>query len=62
MQNFLNLCKSSIGEEYVLLNAEQQAPYLQDWRQRATGKALAVLRPATPEQVAQLVKLCATYQ
>lgn len=62
MQNFLNLCKSSIGEEYVLLNAEQQAPYLQDWRQRATGKALAVLRPATPEQVAQLVKLCANYQ
>ncbi|MFZ6802004.1 FAD-binding oxidoreductase [Undibacterium sp. Di24W] len=62
MQNFLNLCKSSIGEENVLLNAEQQAPYLQDWRQRATGKALAVLRPATPEQVAQLVKHCAKYQ
>jgi FAD/FMN-containing dehydrogenase len=62
MQNFLNLCKSSIGEEYVLLNVEQQASYLQDWRQRATGKALAVLRPATPEQVAQLVKLCANYQ
>ena len=62
MQNFLNQCKSSIGEEYVLLNAEQQAPYLQDWRQRATGKALAVLRPATPEQVAQIVKLCGKYQ
>jgi FAD/FMN-containing dehydrogenase len=62
MQNFLNLCQSAIGEEYVLLDAVQQAPYLQDWRQRATGKALAVLRPATTEQVAQLVKLCAAYQ
>lgn len=62
MQTFLNLCKSAIGEEYVLQEVEQQAPYLQDWRQRATGKALAVLRPATTEQVAQLVKLCAEYQ
>ena len=62
MQNFLNLCKSAIGEEFVLLDAEQQAPYLQDWRQRANGKALAILRPANTAQVAQLVGLCAEYQ
>lgn len=57
MQNFLNLCKSTIGEEFVLLDVEQQAPYLQDWRQRANGKALAILRPANTAQVAQLVGL-----
>lgn len=62
MQNFLNLCKSAIGEEYVLLDEDSKAPYLQDWRQRAKGKALAVLRPATTEQVAQLVKLCARFK
>jgi hypothetical protein len=28
------------------------APYLTDWRGRFTGRALAVLRPADPEQVA----------
>lgn len=59
MQNFLNLCKSTIGEEFVLLDVEQQAPYLQDWRQRASGKALAILKPANTTQVAQLVRLCA---
>lgn len=62
MQNFLNLCKSTIGEEFVLLDVEQQAPYLQDWRQRASGKALAILRPANTTQVAQLVRLCAEYR
>ncbi len=62
MQNFLNLCKSAIGEEYVLLDEDQQAPYLQDWRQRARGNALAVVKPATTEQVAHLVKLCANFK
>ncbi len=62
MQNFLNLCKSTIGEEFVLLDVEQQAPYLQDWRQRASGKTLAILRPANTTQVAQLVRLCAEYR
>ncbi len=62
MQNFLNLCKSTIGEEFVLLDVEQQTPYLQDWRQRASGKALAILRPANTTQVAQLVRLCAEYR
>ncbi|MFC0350717.1 FAD-binding oxidoreductase [Undibacterium danionis] len=62
MHNFLSLCKSAIGEEHVLLEAVQQAAYLQDWRQRATGKALAVLRPANTEQVAHLVRLCAQFQ
>lgn len=62
MQNFLNLCKSTIGEEFVLLDVEQQAPYLQDWRQRASGKALAILKPANTTQVAQLVRLCAEYR
>lgn len=61
MQNFLNFCKSTIGEENVLLDAQQQAPYLQDWRQREVGKALAILRPASTAQVAKLVQLCIDY-
>ena len=62
MQNFLEQCKFAIGEEHVLLTSEQQAPYLQDWRQRATGSCLAVLRPASTEQVASLVCLCVEYK
>ncbi|MFA9274585.1 MAG: FAD-binding oxidoreductase [Candidatus Aquirickettsiella gammari] len=62
MQNFLNHCRATIGNDYVLLDPVAQAPYLQDWRQRATGKSLAVLRPANTEQVAQLVRLCAEHR
>lgn len=62
MQNFLNLCRATIGNDYVLHDPTAQAPYLQDWRQRATGNSLAVLRPANTEQVAQLVRLCAEHK
>lgn len=34
----------------------------QDWRGRARGRALAVVRPGTTEEVAQVVKLCALAQ
>ena len=37
-------------------------PWEQDWRKRSHGKALAVVRPACTDEVAQLVKACAAYQ
>jgi FAD/FMN-containing dehydrogenase len=33
-------------------------PYLTDWRRRFTGKAYAVLKPGSTNEVAALVKLC----
>lgn len=33
-------------------------PYLIDWRRRFTGKACAVLRPGSTDEVAAIVKLC----
>ena len=55
---FLKRCRAIIGGAYVLTEPTQVAPYLTDWRGRFTGAALAVLRPASTEQVAQLVKAC----
>lgn len=57
--DFLQRCRDAVGPEYVLTSAEDCAPYLTDWRGRFTGRALAVLRPADPRQVAQLVRACA---
>ncbi len=57
--DFLQRCRAAVGSDYVLTAAADCAPYLTDWRGRFTGRALAVLRPADPQQVAQLVRACA---
>lgn len=58
MEEFLNLCRRIIGSDYVIADAKSMATYLTDQRQRFTGKALAVLRPASTEEVASIVRLC----
>ena len=47
-----------VGAEQVL-TGEEMTPYLVDWRGRYRGQALAVLRPASTEEVAAIVKVCA---
>ena len=49
----------TLGKEYVLIQDQDKAPYLTDWRKRYVGKALAVLLPKTTLEVANIVKLCA---
>ena len=51
--------KTIVGADQVLVDAHDTAPYLTDWRRRFVGRALAVVRPANAEEVAQVVKLCA---
>jgi len=46
------------GDAHVLTEGNLSA-YTQDWRKRAQGRALAVVRPANVEQVAALVRACA---
>ncbi len=41
-----------------VLTGEAAAPFLVDWRNRYQGKALAVVRPATTEEVAGVVRAC----
>jgi D-lactate dehydrogenase (cytochrome) len=37
---------------YVLTDKDETFAYEQEWRQRFTGNALAVLRPASTQEVA----------
>ena len=50
--------RSIVGEPHVLTTGDLSA-YEQDWRKRAHGKALAVVRPANAQQVAAVVAACA---
>jgi FAD/FMN-containing dehydrogenase len=59
---FLAHCRELVGAEQVLTGEHDVAPYLTDWRGRFTGRALAVLRPGDPDQVAGLVRLCAAHK
>lgn len=46
-----------VGAENVLVG-EEARPYLVDWRGRYHGEALAVVRPGSTQEVADVVKLC----
>ncbi len=58
---FLALCAQLVGQTNVLAG-DDIARYLTDWRGRFTGRARAVLRPATTGEVAALVKLCVLHR
>ena len=62
MSQFLNDCRNAIGTDHVLTGEADTASYLTDWRQRATGKALAVIKPGSAQEVAAIVRLCNQYQ
>jgi len=44
-----------------LLQGGDLSAYEQDWRRRYTGRALAVARPASTDEVAAVLKLCAEH-
>ncbi|BBB61151.1 D-2-hydroxyacid dehydrogenase [Undibacterium sp. KW1] len=60
--DFLADCIKILGHDFVITNASDQYPYLIDWRQRYLGKAMAVLLPKSADEVASLVRLCATHK
>ncbi|HEX5341336.1 MAG TPA: FAD-binding oxidoreductase [Duganella sp.] len=62
MMDFLTQCRAAIGEQAVLDTPDEMAPFLTDQRGRFTGKALAVLRPGSVEEVAALVRACAEHR
>ena len=51
----------NIGASRVLTTPEETAPYLTDWRGRFTGRAQAVVLPATTDEVAAIVSACAEH-
>ncbi len=58
-ENFIDSLTDIVGDSGMLTGPTDMAPYLVDERQRYRGDALAVVRPATTEQVSAIVKRCA---
>ncbi len=61
MQTLLSELKTIVGTAHVLTEGDLSA-WTQDWRKRTAGKALAVLRPASTDEVARVVQACASYK
>ena len=55
--DLLDTLRTTLGAQHVLTDGDLSA-YEQDWRKRAHGKALAVVRPANTQQVAAVVLAC----
>jgi FAD/FMN-containing dehydrogenase len=55
---FLQTLRQIVGPAHVLCDGDLSA-YTHDWRKRAQGRALAVVRPASTAEVAAIVKACA---
>ncbi len=56
--SLLDALRAAVGGQHVLTDADA-APYLSDWRDRYSGRALAVVRPGSTDEVAAVLRLCA---
>jgi len=58
---FLAQAAALLGPRGLTSDPDLMTPWLTDWRGRFTGRALALASPASTEEVAGLVKLCAAH-
>lgn len=58
---FLEAAATLLGPRGLTRDADLMTPWLTDWRGRYTGRALALASPASTDEVAALVKLCANH-
>jgi FAD/FMN-containing dehydrogenase len=56
----LDTLRQALGAAHVLTEGDLSG-YERDWRQRAQGRALAVARPGSTEQVAAVLRACAAH-
>ena len=61
MQTLLHSLRQIVGAPHVFTDGDLSA-WEQDWRKREHGKALAVVRPASTQEVADIVKACARFR
>ncbi|MCX7360611.1 MAG: FAD-binding oxidoreductase [Alphaproteobacteria bacterium] len=59
MSDLVDRLRAIVGDKGLITDEQGKHPYLTDWRDNYLGTALAVVRPATTEEVAAVVKLCA---
>ena len=56
----LDTLRDALGPSHVLTDPDLRATYETDWTRRWRGAALAIARPATTEQVAAVLRACAS--
>ena len=61
-ETFLAEAAALLGPRGLTRDADLLTPWLTDWRGRFTGAALALASPASAEELAALVKLCAAHK
>ncbi|HLG47236.1 MAG TPA: FAD-binding oxidoreductase [Reyranella sp.] len=59
MDTFISKLHSIVGDKGLITDEKDKHPFLTDWRENYLGRALAIVRPATTEEVSAVVKLCA---
>ncbi len=59
MSRLIEQLTAIVGKAAVITDPQEVTPYATDWRKRYVGKPLAVVKPASTEEVAAVVKLCA---
>jgi len=55
----LNAIRDVVGKRGLLTGDADTAAYVEDWRRLYRGRTPAVVRPATTDELAQVVRLCA---
>jgi FAD/FMN-containing dehydrogenase len=55
---FLEKIAAIVGPAHLLVDPADLAPCLTDWRERYTGKALALARPGNTEEVQAIARAC----
>ena len=58
MDDLLDQLRSTVGADHVLTDAADVAAYVVDWTGVHEGRALAVVRPGSTAEVADVVKAC----
>ena len=58
MSDFVDKLRAIVGDKGLILDEKDKHPFLTDWRENYLGSALAIVRPATTEEVSKVVKLC----
>ena len=59
MSGFIDRLRGIVGDRGLIVDEAAKHPYLTDWRENYLGSALAIVRPASTEEVAAVVRLCA---
>ncbi len=60
--DFLRSLRTIVGGAHVLVDADVRTPYEVDWTRRWSGRAAAVVRPGSTDEVAAVLRACGEHE